>query len=195
MQPVSPMPSSLTTAVDRPDLTFAPHADVPSGSFASSAPTGPSTRAREATGANLYDSIVYFVRPALPYVVAGWVGGILLLGSRLLLGVLGLWRWRRAAVPLPLHLQERTTDLARRLGFKNAPRVAAAPRLRQPVAFGLLRPIVLVPVSLLTAGLAHTWRLSVASQTTSRYRRRNDKPMLTPPADPVMSAQRSPNKL
>ncbi len=151
LPPVSPMPSSHTTAADRPDLTFAPHADVPSGSFASTAPTGPSTRAREATGASPYDSIVYFVRPALPYVVAGWVGGVLLLGSRLLLGVLGLWRWRRAAVPLPIHLQERTTDLARRLGFKNAPRVAAAPHLRQPVAFGLLRPIVLVPVSLLTA--------------------------------------------
>ena len=149
--PLSSRAVFQTKETDRPEVTPVPHADSPSGSFASTAPPGPSARSREAADASLYDSIVDLVRPAVPYVVAGWVGGVVVLGSRLLLGVLGLWRWRRAAVSLPPPLHERATDLARRLRFKHAPRVATSPRVRQPVAFGLLRPVVLLPASLLTA--------------------------------------------
>jgi len=87
---------------------------------------------------------------ALPWIVAGWLMGVLVLSARLALGIAGSWRWRRDLVPLPESLGECVAALASRLGLGRGAWVFVSNRAVQAIAVGWLRPMVLVPASFLS---------------------------------------------
>jgi len=88
---------------------------------------------------------------ALPWIVGLWLGGVLLLSSRL---VVSWWRTRRlvhGGVPPTLpeweHLTARLCDA---LGIRHAVRLLQCAAVEVPAVVGSLRPVILLPVSALS---------------------------------------------
>lgn len=86
----------------------------------------------------------------LPWALCVWIVGVLLLSARLLLGYVGVCRWRRDLKPLPAPLSLSVQRLAVQLGLTGFDRVFIAPHAMGVVAVGFLRPLVLIPTSLVT---------------------------------------------
>ena len=91
------------------------------------------------------------LRASMPWWVAMWVAGVSVLSIRLLMGVLGLRRWRREREQLPLAVGGRVTELAERMGLGRFQAVFGSRRVKQAVAVGYWRPMVLVPIACLSA--------------------------------------------
>jgi ankyrin repeat protein/beta-lactamase regulating signal transducer with metallopeptidase domain len=86
----------------------------------------------------------------LPWAIVGWIIGVVSLSMRLLLGFVGVCRWRRNLKPLPENLAQRVTLLCKRLGMRHSSRVFISPLALQAMAAGYLRPLVLLPASMVT---------------------------------------------
>ncbi len=97
----------------------------------------------------LKDRLSASLEAALPWTVTAWLVGVAVLSLRLLLGLVGVQRWRRRLVPLPEGLQGRVAGLSERLGMRRRVGVFVSLRALQAMAVGCLRPIVLVPAALL----------------------------------------------
>ncbi len=89
-------------------------------------------------------------RPAAPRIVTAWLIGVVLLSLRLMIGTIATWRWRRELEPLPQGLAVIVDQLCGLLGMR-VPRVALSSRVTEAVAIGLLRPLILLPVSWATS--------------------------------------------
>lgn len=88
---------------------------------------------------------------ALPWLVAGWLGGVWLLALRLLGGWMYTLRLRqRHARPVSDAWQRRADVLAVQFGMSRTVRVRQSARIDVPMVIGWLRPVVLVPVSVFT---------------------------------------------
>ncbi|MCP4449907.1 MAG: hypothetical protein GY809_00480 [Planctomycetes bacterium] len=86
----------------------------------------------------------------LPWALCVWIVGVLLLSARLLLGYVGVCRWRRDLKPLPNPMSLSVQRLATQLGLAGSDRVFISPHAMGVVAVGFLRPMVLIPASLVT---------------------------------------------
>ena len=84
-----------------------------------------------------------------PWIVSGWLFGVALLSSRLLLGWLGVWRLRRRVEPVPEWLVERVRHLAPALRVTR-PLIHLSHRVTEAVAVGFLKPMILLPVAWVT---------------------------------------------
>jgi len=96
-----------------------------------------------------------FVQPALPWTVAVWAAGVAALAIWHMGGWVGLLRLRRSALPLgqggpEARCAQAAGRIARQLGFSRAIRLLESARIAGPVAVGILRPAVLMPVTMLT---------------------------------------------
>jgi beta-lactamase regulating signal transducer with metallopeptidase domain len=106
---------------------------------------------------------VSWLEAAQPYLLTAWLIGIALFGSRLLIGIVGAARLRRAVLPLPQPLTEIVGQLGRRLQIDASPLVFLSAQATEALAIGLLRPLVLIPaawaaempIALLEAVIAH----------------------------------------
>jgi beta-lactamase regulating signal transducer with metallopeptidase domain len=98
----------------------------------------------------LLQRISEYLQRLLPWGVLGWFAGVVVLSVRLLLGFVGMHRWRRRIEQLPKHLRERVAVLSSRLGMNSFSRVFVSPAALEAVAIGYLRPMVLLPVSMVT---------------------------------------------
>lgn len=79
-----------------------------------------------------------------------WAAGVAALAVRLMVGCLGLRRLRRSEpTVLPAAVDAAVARLRAAMGIPARVRVLAASVNMEPLAFGLLRPVVLVPVSLI----------------------------------------------
>jgi beta-lactamase regulating signal transducer with metallopeptidase domain len=92
------------------------------------------------------------LEPALPWILPLWAFGVLLLSIRLL----GGWFWLRRlrhqgikAAPAELHLT--LSKLCRELKISRTVRLLKSAAVEVPMVIGWLRPIILLPVSALTA--------------------------------------------
>ncbi|MHC5002599.1 MAG: M56 family metallopeptidase, partial [Planctomycetota bacterium] len=86
----------------------------------------------------------------LPWIVAAWGVGALLLLGRLVVGWLGVRRLRRCpGADLPPAWQQIFRDLAQRMGVRATARLVHG-AVRVPTALGWLQPLVLLPAELLT---------------------------------------------
>jgi|GEM_PF-2455229 len=83
----------------------------------------------------------------LPWGLTLWVMGVFILSARLLLGLVGLCRWRRGLQGLPEPLDQRVVTLCRRLGLGRI-RVRMSSRIAESMATGYLRPLVLLPAAM-----------------------------------------------
>lgn len=93
-----------------------------------------------------------FVRLAhvsLPYCVAAWATGVLALAVARSYGWNWLRRMRRAAAPAEASWQSRLDALSSQLGVRRRVLLAAQDHLDIPIVLGVLRPMILAPVSLL----------------------------------------------
>ncbi|KKK52033.1 hypothetical protein LCGC14_3109000, partial [marine sediment metagenome] len=96
-----------------------------------------------------------FIQPALHWMVAAWVAGVAALAIWHIGGWVGLLRLKRSALPLgqadpEAQCAQAARRLAKKLGFARAIRLLKSARIAGPVAVGILRPAVLIPVAMLT---------------------------------------------
>ncbi len=93
--------------------------------------------------------LLTLLAPLAPYLTVAWLLGVALQG----LGLAGGWRYlqsvRRAAVPAPDAWQERLLELGRGLGLERPVGLLVSARLETPMVVGVLRPVVLLPLSAL----------------------------------------------
>ncbi len=84
-------------------------------------------------------------------VVIAWITGALFMSARLAVGFARLSSLiRHHTEPVPAALRVRFDKLARRLGVRRNVRIFGSARVDVPMAFGWLRPVVLVPISAFT---------------------------------------------
>ena len=89
--------------------------------------------------------------PWIGPLVGAWLLGVALFSLRLLGSMLQIERWRRHdARPAEAELSERVRALAGRLGISRAVTVLVTERASVPGAWGLFRPALMVPISLVT---------------------------------------------
>ncbi len=95
--------------------------------------------------------LVEAVDGGLPWLVAGWLLGVVAFSARLACGWLGMCRLRRRGTsPVADSLQEKLTRLTSRLGMRRVVTLVQSTLLEVPAVIGHLRPVILLPVSLLT---------------------------------------------
>lgn len=136
-----------TTASKGPtELHHAPAIRVTAGRTARSDPDKSETRQVLASAGS---SVVEWLKPYRHWIVGGWLGGVLLLSVRLLLGVVGTTRWRRETEFIPESLQSIVRQLSARMRM-HVPIVRATRRVSEAVVVGLLKPMVLLPATWVT---------------------------------------------
>jgi len=90
------------------------------------------------------------VQAWLPALVLAWGAGVALMSLRLCLGLAWVARLRRQAEAAPAIWQARLDALALRMGLRQPPPLKLHAGLSSPVTVGFWRPVVLLPVSLLS---------------------------------------------
>jgi len=111
----------------------------------------PSQRPVEQTatiGTKHHTSVRENLDAALPWALLGWMAGVVILSVRLLLGFIGVRRWRRNLEPVPEQIDSRLALLSQRLGLRGFRRVFVSHRALEVVAVGYLRPMVLLPAAM-----------------------------------------------
>ncbi|HEX8537198.1 MAG TPA: M56 family metallopeptidase, partial [Cystobacter sp.] len=109
-------------------------------------------RARSAVSGNLHG------------LVLAWGLGVVLCSLRLLSGWLRLRRLVREAEPAPIEWQEALERLARQLGMTRPVRLLRSAALDVPATLGWLRPVVLLPVAVLTGLSARQLEMVLAHE-------------------------------
>jgi len=100
--------------------------------------------------ASLRERLDGVLQASLPWALVGWMAGVLILSVRLLLGFVGVRRWRRHLEPLPEELNARVALLSERLGLPGFSRIFTSHSALEVVAVGYLRPLVLLPATMVT---------------------------------------------
>jgi TonB family protein len=91
------------------------------------------------------------LEPAIPVVVALWGMGVTLLSVRAVLGWLGARRLAEQDTwPVGAALQALAEALMRRLGVDQAVRVLCSTRVKVPTVVGWIKPVILLPVSVIS---------------------------------------------
>lgn len=95
------------------------------------------------------------VQPFAPYIVLIWVAGIVVCGGYAAAGF-GWAQWlrraeRSAAAAVPAAWRAELEELARRLKLRRSVRLQVSPRVSGPCTLGWLRPVILLPLSAVTA--------------------------------------------
>ncbi len=82
----------------------------------------------------------------LPDLLLGWMVGFVFLGLRAVGGWFWLQRLRRSAEMVEGRWVERVQELAARSGIRRTVRLLQSARIPTPMALGILRPVILVPL-------------------------------------------------
>ncbi len=89
--------------------------------------------------------------PALPWLVGAWLLGVVVLSLRLLVGWRVVQRLKRlAATPVAETWQVKLKDLAARLRISRPVKLVESALIEVPTVIGWFRPVILLPISLLT---------------------------------------------
>ncbi len=96
----------------------------------------------------LHDRISDYLNMSLPWLLVIWMVVVFILSVRLVVGFVGVYRWRRHIEPLPEKLGQRIVSLSERLGMQGFSHVFISPAILQVMAVGYLRPMVLLPAAL-----------------------------------------------
>ena len=109
--------------------------------------------------------------PALPWLLAGWVAGVLLLSARFLGSWLRVQRLRRlGASPVPAEWHLVLSRLCRELGLTRTVRLLQSAVVEVPTALGWLRPVILLPACALS-GLAPLQLEAILAHELAHIRR------------------------
>ena len=122
----------------------------PSASRASHDETG-AVAARGGSAPPWYERGGELIAPALPWIVCGWLVGVLLVSAWHLRGWMQVQRVRRAdGRPVGDGVHQVLTRLSRRLGVTRAVHAVESALLRVPTVVGWIRPVILLPAGALT---------------------------------------------
>ncbi len=103
-------------------------------------------QASAATPTALVQRVQTTLDPALPWLLATWMMGVLLLSTRLLGSWLRVQRLRRlGASPVPAEWHLVLSRLCRELGLTRTVRLLQSAVVEVPTALGWLRPVILLP--------------------------------------------------
>ncbi|MEO0472838.1 MAG: M56 family metallopeptidase, partial [Bacteroidota bacterium] len=103
------------------------------------------------TGSDEALELSSLIKPYLPIAVVIWLLGILFMTTRLLGGQWLLYQWRRRrSEAVSDHWQRKLDRYARRIGLKKHIQMLQADWVREPITFGHVKPVILVPVGMLT---------------------------------------------
>jgi beta-lactamase regulating signal transducer with metallopeptidase domain len=109
--------------------------------------------------------------PSLPWLLAGWATGVLLLSARFLGGWIRVQRLRhRSAVPVPAEWHLILSRLCRELKLSRTVRLLQSAAVEVPTALGWLRPVILLPACALT-GLAPLQLEAILAHELAHIRR------------------------
>jgi beta-lactamase regulating signal transducer with metallopeptidase domain len=89
-------------------------------------------------------------RIAAPWLVLGWLAGVVLLSGRLTLGMIGVARLRRSRCPLPPEKLPGVAKLCWRLGMSARTRIYLSNRVGEAMCVGFFQPVVLLPACWVT---------------------------------------------
>ena len=111
------------------------------------------------------------VEPRLPLFVVMWFVGVIVCSLRPVWGLRTQWRLRRVGLsPVSDELQRTLNDLTRRIGLRRVVRIAQSACVTVPMVVGYLRPMILLPASVLT-GLTPTQLESLLAHELAHVRR------------------------
>ena len=105
---------------------------------------------RSADSIPLGQRISDWLNVSMPWVLVIWMVGVIVLSVRLLMGFVGVYRWRHHLEPLPERLAQRIASLSEGLGMRGFSGVFISPTVLQAMAVGYLRPMVLLPAAMVT---------------------------------------------
>jgi beta-lactamase regulating signal transducer with metallopeptidase domain len=109
--------------------------------------------------------------PALPWLLAGWAAGVLLLSTRFLGSWVRVQRLRRrSASPVPSEWHLVLSRLCRELKLSRTVRLLQSAAVEVPTALGWLRPVILLPACALT-GLAPLQLEAILAHELAHIRR------------------------
>jgi beta-lactamase regulating signal transducer with metallopeptidase domain/protocatechuate 3,4-dioxygenase beta subunit len=165
-----PQPVRLETPVTEPPKLTASRewAETTHASFQT--PTSSDPTPRTDIVQNLRDKIVEVGRRAVPWSLVVWLTGVVILGGRMLIGVVGSYRWRRRLLPLPDESRRRAAALGERFGAAVSDRIWLSRSAIQPMVVGYLKPLVLLPASL-AAGMPPELLEAVIAHELAHVRR------------------------
>ena len=106
----------------------------------------------------------------LPTTVIVWLAGVLLLSIRLIAACAGVERLKRATRAVDATVALRVQSLAHRFGIDKPVRVFESALVRVPTVVGYLRPVILLPASVIT-GLAPAHLDAVIAHELAHVRR------------------------
>jgi beta-lactamase regulating signal transducer with metallopeptidase domain len=87
---------------------------------------------------------------AEPYLLAAWLCGVAVFGSRLLSGAIGVARLRRSCLPIPAKLRGVVDEISKQLRMDAQALVYLSEQVTDAMAVGLVRPLVLIPAAWVT---------------------------------------------
>ena len=111
------------------------------------------------------------LNPWLGFINTFWLMGVLLLSIRPLWGLFIQYRLRQVGLTgVSEELQRRLNELATRMGIRTAVRVAISTWVKVPMVVGYLRPLILLPASVMT-GLTPSELESLLAHELAHVRR------------------------
>lgn len=114
-------------------------------------PPTPAATSSSAEFLRRWEQLQSALRPWLPMLVGGWLLGAILLSLRPLLGWAGLRRLRSVGLStIPATLISTVAVLSQRLGIKRSIDVLQSTLVEVPCVIGALKPVILLPASVLT---------------------------------------------
>ena len=139
---------SLATVISTFKIYYQPAVDF-SGKLLAPEPVNPFIVMSGATP-DLWTALQVGIEPSLPFVVALWSMGTLLMASKILVG----WSRTRRLVkegvsPIPLEVQRSLDSLLETLALSQAVRVLRSSLVKVPMVVGLFKPVILLPASVL----------------------------------------------
>jgi bla regulator protein BlaR1 len=103
------------------------------------------------------------LREFLPWLVAAWMCGVVVIGMR------SLWHWRRLAhlvrhaLPIP-QWEAQLAQLCGRFGLLRPVRLLASANVATPMLIGWVKPVILLPLSMLSGFGPHQIELIIAHE-------------------------------
>ncbi|MBW8040601.1 MAG: hypothetical protein FVQ85_11430 [Planctomycetes bacterium] len=148
--PISPNTELVTGAESAEAIATSTYTALPAGDILPEAETSSPGITTLANSIPLSRRISDWLNVSMPWVLVIWMVGVVVLSVRLLMGFVGIYRWRHHLQPLPERLAQRIASLSERLSMRGFSRVFISPTVLQAMAVGYLRPMVLLPAAMVT---------------------------------------------
>lgn len=148
--PISPNAEFATETESTQVVDNVSYTALPAGDILPEAETSSPALPTLTDSIPLGERISGWLHISMPWILVIWMVGVVVLSVRLLMGFVGVYRWRHHLKPLPERLAQRVASLTERLGMQGFSRVFISPTVLQAMAVGYLRPMVLLPAAMVT---------------------------------------------